>query len=85
MAVDIYDVSDLFAQVLGYNPEDYPEDEVEDKCIQKYGLDFEELATLIEDLLPYCAEGRSPLTDTRYRGFAHNGAFIIKQEIPSNG
>lgn len=90
LRIDAYDAAELAAAIIGFSP---PEDDADYTAIEnffqpEYNLDLEDFAKLLTALVPFVAEGISPLTGKRFRGFAHppepNGTrrFIIQEEIP---
>ena len=80
--VDDYDVADLFCHIFGIDPtgDDSQMAIIEEYLAERYGIDLDTMTSIVSDMLPFCAEGCSALTGNRYRGFAADGAFIIKQE-----
>lgn len=80
--IEDWEVADLFCRVFGIDPDsDQAYEFAEEESVSRYGISIEELTLIVVDILPFCAEGRSALTGTHYRGFAADGAFIIKQEV----
>lgn len=85
--VSDYEVLELFSHVIGLQPPeigDLTDDMmaiIEDRIQDRYSIGIDDLVRIVSDLLPFCAEGTSPLTQRSYRGFAADGAFIIKQQV----
>ncbi len=46
----------------------------------RYGIPVDLLDDLIKDLLPLCAEGISPLTEKKYKGFASDNMWLVNIE-----
>jgi hypothetical protein len=63
------EAEELAAKICGLG-DDYESDQVEQALFDKYEISFEKFNELIEDLVPLCEVGVSPLTDQKYRGFA---------------
>ena len=64
--------------------EDDYEDDIQtfDNLAEKYGLnDYDLFCNLVKDLANMIDVGKSPLTETRYKGFAHNEMFLYRIEI----
>lgn len=83
MQVNDDDALDVAAAIFGIDL--YADDEnstvVEDRLYETYGIGIEELCKLLEALIPMITVAKSPLTDTLYRGFAHDNFFLVKEEI----
>lgn len=81
--VEDYDVAELFSYVFGIEPtgDDANMAVIEETIGERYGIDLETMTSIISDLLPFCAEGRSALSGIHYRGFAADGSFIIKRKV----
>lgn len=67
------------------NDENYENtDKVDEILYEKYGIEdadkFNQLAT---DLLNLIDVGRSPLTDTLYKGFSNGEGWLMKKEVPA--
>ena len=83
-AVNDFDVAELLCRVCGIDPDSEHVDAYRDSdqlALDRYGIDLDVLTRIVSDLLPFCAEGISALGGKRYKGFAHDGAFIVKQEV----
>lgn len=79
-SVDWFDAVCLAAAVLDMpEPEDDDNvDAVEEKLIDSYGIDLDQFSRLTGNLLPMCSSDVSPLTQQVRRGFAKDGAYIVK-------
>lgn len=63
------------------NFEEMDESEVYGWFYDHYGIDDEMFDAIISDLLPLCAEGISPLTEKKYRGFANDNMWLLNKEV----
>lgn len=54
---------------------------IEDELDDKFDVDLDELKELVDHLIPLIQIGRSPLTDTIYKGFGEDGVMIVKAEV----
>ena len=77
------EAEELAALVLGLDPDSIDSSEVEDKMADKFGVDMETFQKLAEALMPFTVAARTALSGTLCRGYAHDGAFICKQEVPA--
>ncbi len=79
-SIDWFDAACLAAAVLDVpEPEDDDNvDAIEEKLIDTYGIDMDQFSRLTGKLLPMCSSDVSPLTQQVRRGFAKDGAFIVK-------
>lgn len=75
----LFEFEELMAAILEVDDDNW--DDIPDKFFEKYEIDFDNAYQLVQDLLPLCAVGKSPLTDTVYQGFAKDGVFIVKREV----
>lgn len=78
--LNLDDVADLAATMLkmdGYEDES----DVDGLLFEQYALDLEQFAAIVAHLLPMIDVGTSGLTGKRYKGFATDGFFHVKQEI----
>lgn len=80
--INDFEAFELAAAMLGQDEPETAEQEeaLEEALLERFGVDIEVLIKVAGALLPLCAEGRSPLTDRAYRGFAKDGCFIVKTE-----
>ncbi len=63
---------ELLCHIFKLDPDDNVEEQLEDLLYENYGIvDLEGLDNFLELLLPYCDVGISPLTGTKYCGFAN--------------
>ena len=77
-------IESLLAEITGVD-EDLAHEDPYAVCDEHLDMDFEAFERLINKLLPYCAEGLSPLTKKHYRGFAKecdgHGEWIVKLAV----
>ena len=78
--IDEFDAACVAALIFDREEPSYDHEleEFDDLLVEKFNIDLVSFSKLIEALLPFCASGKSPLTDTTYRGFAKDGAFVAK-------
>lgn len=81
--IEDFEAAELAAAILEQEePETDDEiDAIEAELVDRFGVDLVQFASLAAALLPFCAEGVSPLTGSVYRGFAKDGCFIVKTEV----
>ncbi len=77
------EAEELAALVLGLDPDEADSSEVEDKMADKFGVDMETFQKVAEALMPFTVAARTALGNTLCRGYAHEGAFICRQEVPA--
>lgn len=78
---DVYDAADLWAAMRD-KPAPENDDaiqELEDDIINYFGIDLFALAEIAGMLLPFCTVAELAISGEKARGFAKDGAFIIKQ------
>ena len=79
----LYDFeSEEFAGILCGLPEGADSDAVEQALFEKFEISSENFHKLMQHLVPYCMVAKSPVTDTVYQGFAHDGMWHLKQPLP---
>jgi hypothetical protein len=71
---------DLAMAILGL-PDDTEDDVVNRALWVHCGVDFEDFKSIVNLLTPLAMIGDSALTGAKYRGFAKDGWFIVKQEV----
>jgi hypothetical protein len=54
---------------------------IDDKMIELFGIDLDNFHRIICRLLPMIDVGNSPLSGTRYKGFAVDQSWLVKMEI----
>lgn len=81
--IDEFDAAEVAAAVLGIDDPDVDEqiDDIDTAIYDVYGIDLQEFTRILEALIPFCAEGKSPLTGNHYRGFAKDGCFLAKIQV----
>ncbi len=72
------DLEELAQYLTGCEEE---EEELDEAFHKKYGIDLDTAFKLVNDLLPLCNTGQSPLTEKWYRGFGTSDTWLIKQEV----
>ena len=55
-------------------------DQVDSHLIDEYNVSLNDLEKLLGKLVPKITFGVSPLTGNEYKGFAHNGGWLMKVE-----
>lgn len=74
-------VEDLALFLLGIpdGPED--DDDVDDLLMERFGVDLEQFAVVVEALLPLCMVARGALSDQVYHGFAdrEDNLWLVKK------
>lgn len=88
--LDWIDVQDLAAHVLGLDPDDYDDAEIEDMLTAKF-FEMEDGALgafqkIVEHLIPTADVGESALSGTYYRGFTRDfgnakKTWLVKHKI----
>lgn len=77
--LDWMDVTDLAAAICGI--EDYSDpSEIDQPLFDKFDISFEQFHKIVEHLLPMIDVGTG-ITGKRYKGFASEGFFHVKQEV----
>lgn len=82
--LNYFNVEELAAHIIGHEIEtDEQYDELEEKLIEKLNIDMDTFYDIVSKLVPLIDVGTSPLTQTRYKGFAdtENQRWLIKVEI----
>lgn len=81
--IDEFDAAEVAAGILGIDDPDVDEqqDDIDQSLYDEYGIDLQVFTRIVEALIPFCAEGRSPLTGNHYRGFAKDGAWLAKGQV----
>lgn len=79
----LYDFdSEEFAGIICGLPDGADSDAVEQALFDKFEISSENFHKLMQHLVPYCMVAQSPLTQTVYQGFAHDGTWHLKQPLP---
>ncbi len=75
-----WEAAELAAVVLGVEKpcDDKEIESVEERFFQMFGIDLNDFAEIAMRLVPLCAMDKSPLTDKFRKGFAYDGAYIVK-------
>ena len=79
--LDAYEVGSFLCDL------DEPDDEeIEQAIFDKYEISFEVFEQIIQDLLPLCETGISPINGDKFRGFAivEKGLWLAKLKIENN-
>ena len=84
--IDDFECCELAAHLIGIGDEFEDEDEVWEKLYDEHELTQESFCWLINELVPLIDVGKSPLTDTIYKGFSQelkNGLkmWLVKMEV----
>lgn len=84
-SVSTYDVEELACKITGldYDEIDADEAKIEDALQEKFEISIGQFADIVRHLLPLVDVGYSPLTDTRYKGFAdtEKQMWLVKMEV----
>ena len=73
------DVQELAAYILDIDDEDDDYANLIDiQLNEQFSIDFDNFSNIIEALLPLITVAESPLTKTRFKGFAYNGLWLLK-------
>lgn len=80
---EIYELIEYLAKKSGYceTTDDIPEEDLDDFIQNRYEINLETFSTIINDLLPLCDKGESPLTGKLYQGFGTGRIWLIKREV----
>lgn len=83
MNVDISDdaVLELAAHILGIDISEDGEDAVECTFDYEYNMSMCGFKLLLEKLIPLITIDESPIDGRKFKGFAANGTWLVKQEI----
>ena len=55
--------------------------DMDNELQEKFGCSLESFDKLVRALVPLIDVGKSPLTDTTYKGFGADGMWLVKQEV----
>lgn len=74
---------ELAMHLTGFDPvyDDFDYDQVEELLYDKYSIDMEPFNKLVGELVNLINVGESPLTKKIYKGFGHDGFWLVKKEI----
>lgn len=78
-----HEIQELAARMLGIDPEaqDFDEDELEGTFYDKYHCDLlDSFGSILKDLIKFTAV-QETWAGNLARGFVHDGAFIVKQDV----
>jgi len=81
-----FEYEELAALILADGDEDKAHElinggEVDYLFFEKYEIDFDQFSRTVKLLMDYTVQTTSSLTGTSYKGFVHNGSYIIKKEV----
>lgn len=76
--MDILDFEELMAYLVCHDDESI---DIDDKFVEKYGINTDKAFVLVKDLLPLCFVSKSDLTNKTYQGFAGGGYWLAKNEL----
>jgi len=62
-------------------PDDDEESDIDDACIDKFGVGFVQFVKIVEALMPLAMSGKSPLTGHIYQGFANGDLWLAKRPV----
>lgn len=82
MNFDLFDLLSYLADLKcpgEYDLED--EESLESFVWEYYHIDIEDFERLINDLIPLCTVGQSPLTNLWYRGFGTGSLWLLNKRI----
>lgn len=82
--LDYFSVEELAAHILGVSIDtDEEYDALEEKLSDRYFLAMDDFYDIVSKLVPLIDIGTSPLTQTRYKGFAdtENQRWLVKIEV----
>ncbi len=76
---DSLEVLELAAHILDIdeNDDDF-ETLIDDQLNEQFSIDLDHFLYIIEALVPLITVAESPVTKTRFRGFAYNGLWLLK-------
>lgn len=75
------EILELAIAVLDLPADFDDEDVIELKIADLFDIDLETFGKIASALQPFAMMGRSPLTNTVYRGFARNDCWLAKMEV----
>lgn len=82
----IYAIEELACKVTGLDYDEIDADTqiIEEKLIDDLGVDLSQFQEIVNRLLPLIMIADSPLTETKYRGFADikKQVWLVKTELP---
>lgn len=77
-----FDFQDLGAVVLGLTEEEYESGpDLDVLMIEKLGVDMEQFEAVARALVPYTIPTTVALSGRVFRGFVHDGAFVVKELV----
>jgi hypothetical protein len=79
-SVEDFEAIELFAAMIGKSEPETDEEirAMDDKCIDRFGIDLLQFTEIVSHLLPFCEHRNLALSGAPARGFAKDGAFICK-------
>ena len=78
MPLEIMELLAYLASIKSPGEYDLEDDiELENFLYDHYNIDIESFTELIDDLLPLCDKGISPLTEIAYQGFGKDNVWLI--------
>jgi hypothetical protein len=80
-ALDELDAAELAALALGVDLDELDIDGIDSLLWEKLDVDLNGFIKVVELLMPFTSKHQSPLSGEWFRGFVHDGAFIIKQPV----
>lgn len=84
ISLSTLDVEELACHIteLDYEEIDADEEVISEKLYEEFGCDLVQFTHIIQRLLPLIDIGHSPISDTKYKGFADkkSGTWFVKTE-----
>ena len=73
------EIEDLVAQMFDLTDEQAEDADLDDLIFDKFGVEFEQFAAIVDALIPYTIPAKAALSGKVYQGFVKDGAFIVKK------
>lgn len=77
-----FEVEELARHLFQLEEED-DLDAIDEALFDQWSIDFETFKAMLEHLVPLIEVGTSELTGNTYKGFAKDGLWLVKEEVPS--
>ena len=86
MTINMWDVEELALRAMGKTEEEKDEfinenGDIEEAIFDEYGVDFDNYARIVEDLLPFTAQVQSGITGDLYHAFVDSVAQVTLVKI----
>lgn len=81
--MDYLETLELAALVCGVDSwaDDFDESEIDQLLYDKFEISFENFEKVASELIKLTPAVETALGGNKYRGFVHDGAFVVKEEV----